>query len=94
MPQAKADAPQRITRRKVRQGVIVSDKNDKTVIVKVERTVRHPLYGKVMRSTKRYQAHDEANQGKVGDVVRIMECRPMSRTKRWRLLEVVNRAEA
>ena len=89
MPQAKAEATPRETRRKVRQGIVVSDKSDKTVVVKVERTVRHPLYGKVMRRSKRYQAHDEANAGKVGDVVRIMECRPMSRTKRWRLVEVV-----
>lgn len=94
MPQAKAEAPARETRRKMRQGIVVSDKNDKTVVVKVERTVRHPLYGKVMRRSKRYQAHDEANAGKVGDVVRIMECRPMSRTKRWRLVEVVKRPEA
>ena len=89
MPQAKAEAAPRESRRKVRQGIVVSDKSDKTVVVKVERTVRHPLYGKVMRRSKRYQAHDEANAGKVGDVVRIMECRPMSRTKRWRLVEVV-----
>jgi small subunit ribosomal protein S17 len=95
MPQAKAEtpAPQRTTRRKVRQGVVVSDKGNKTVVVKVERTVRHPLYGKVMRRSKRYHAHDEENTGKVGDIVRIMECRPMSRLKRWRLLDVVGRNE-
>ena len=90
MPQAKAEAPQRNTRRKVRQGVVVSNVNDKTLVVKVERTVRHRLYGKVMRRSKRYHAHDEENVGKVGDVVRIMECRPLSRLKRWRLVEVVN----
>ena len=94
MPQAKAEAPQRITRRKVRQGVVVSDKTDKTIVVSVERTVRHPLYGKVQRRSKRYHAHDEENSCKVGDVVRIMECRPLSRTKRWRLVEVVKRPEA
>ena len=93
MPQAKAEVPKRNTQRKVRQGVIVSDRNDKTVVVAVERTVRHPLYGKVMRRSKRYHAHDEQNEGKVGDIVRIMECRPMSRLKRWRLLEVVSRPE-
>jgi small subunit ribosomal protein S17 len=93
MPQAKVEAPPRTTRRKVRQGVVVSDKADKTLVVSVERTVRHPIYGKVVRRTKRYHAHDEQNEGKVGDIVRIMECRPMSRLKRWRLLEVVSRPE-
>jgi small subunit ribosomal protein S17 len=94
MPQAKAEAAPRITRRKVRQGVVVSDKNDKTLVVVVERTMRHPIYGKVVRRSKRYHAHDEKNAGKVGDVVRIMECRPLSRTKRWRLLEVVGHGVA
>ena len=93
MPQAKAESPKRTTRRKVRQGVVVSDKNDKTIVVVVERTVRHPIYGKVVRRSKRYHAHDEENAGKIGDVVRIMECRPLSRLKRWRLLEVVSRPE-
>jgi small subunit ribosomal protein S17 len=94
MPQAKVEAAPRTTRRKVRQGVVVSDRNDKTLVVKVERTVRHPLYGKVVRRSKRYHAHDEQNAGKVGDIVRIMECRPMSRLKRWRLLQVVSRGES
>ncbi|HKI97134.1 MAG TPA: 30S ribosomal protein S17 [bacterium] len=93
MPQAKAEAPQRTAQRKVRQGVVVSNKNDKTLVVKVERTVRHPLYGKVVRRSKRYHAHDEENAGNVGDIVRIMECRPLSRLKRWRLVEVVRRSE-
>jgi small subunit ribosomal protein S17 len=93
MPQAKAESVPRTTRRKVRQGVVVSDKSDKTLVVTVERTVRHPLYGKVVRRSKRYHAHDERNEGKVGDVVRIMECRPLSRLKRWRLLDVVSRGE-
>ena len=72
MPQAKAETPKRTSRRKVRQGVVVSDKNDKTLVVLVERTVRHPIYGKVMRRSERFHAHDEQNTGKVGDVVRIM----------------------
>ena len=94
MPQARAEAPQRTTRRKVRQGVVVSNKNAKTIVVRVERTMHHPLYGKVVRRSKRYHAHDEEGACSVGDVVRIMECRPMSRTKRWRLMEVVTRPEA
>ncbi len=71
--------------------MVVSNKNDKTLVVRVERTVTHPLYEKVIRRSKKYHAHDEHNEGKVGDVVRIMECRPMSRTKRWRLAAVVSR---
>ena len=93
MPQTKPEAKQRPPRRKVRQGVVVSDKGDKTVVVKVERTVRHRLYAKIMRRSKKYPTHDEANVGQMGDVVRIMECRPLSRTKRWRLVEVVRRRQ-
>ena len=72
--------------RRVLQGTVVSDKGDKTVIVSVERRVMHPLYKKFIRRSKRYAAHDEANRFKVGDVVRIAECRPMSRTKRFEVL--------
>ena len=93
MPQAKAEATPRTTQRKVRQGVVVSDKGNKTIVVMVERTVRHPIYGKVVRRSKRFHAHDEHNAGKVGDRVRIMECRPLSRLKRWRLLEVLSHAK-
>jgi len=93
MPQAKAESPKRTTRRKVRQGVVVSDTNDKTLVVVVERTVRHPIYGKVVRRSKRYHAHDEENQAKVGDIVRIVETRPVSRLKRWRLQEIVEAAK-
>lgn len=89
MPHSKAETENRITRRKVRQGVVVSDKSEKTVVVRVERKMTHPLYKKVIRRSKKYQVHDEENTGKVGDVVRIMECRPLSRTKRWRLLEIL-----
>jgi small subunit ribosomal protein S17 len=65
---------------------VVSDKNDKTIVVLVERQVEHPLYKKYIKRSKRYQAHDEANRFKVGDMVRIRECRPLSRTKRWEAL--------
>lgn len=80
--------------RKTREGVVVSDRMDKTVVVLVERLVRHPLYGRVMRRRKKYAAHDENNECRVGDLVRIVECRPLSRTKSWRVVEVLRRAEA
>ncbi len=80
-------------RRKVRTGVVISDKGEKTVTVRVERQFAHPLYGKQIRKTKKYRAHDENNEYKAGDVVRIMETRPMSKTKRWRVLELVDRSE-
>jgi small subunit ribosomal protein S17 len=79
-------------RRKVRQGTVVSDRMDKTVIVAVERRTAHPLYGKMIMRTKKYHVHDEANDVHVGDVVRIEETRPLSRTKRWRVAEVIERA--
>lgn len=77
--------------RKVRQGVVVSDKQDKTVTVLVERRFPHPLYGKAQTRTKKYHAHDENNEYQVGDVVRIQETRPLSKTKRWRVLELIER---
>ncbi len=80
-------------RRKERVGVIVSDKMEKTVVVAVEALVIHPLYGKRMRRTKRYKAHDEANECRMGDRVRIMETRPLSREKRWRVTDILERAE-
>ena len=79
--------------RKVREGVVVSDKMDKTVVVAVEMRVKHPLYGKVMTKSERLQAHDEANEAGVGDRVRVMETRPSSATKRWRLVEVLEKAK-
>lgn len=79
--------------RQTLQGLVVSDKMDKTVVVEVERTVMHPLYQRYLRRRKKYHAHDEANDCKVGDQVTIMSCRPLSRTKRWRVSEVVRRAE-
>lgn len=78
--------------RKVRLGTVVSDKMDKTVVVAVERQVPHPLYGKRVVRTRKFHAHDEENIAREGDLVRIMETRPLSRTKRWRLVEVVERA--
>ena len=79
--------------RKVRLGTVVSDKMDKTVVVAVERRVQHPLYGKPVVRTKRYHAHDEENTARVGDTVRIMETRPLSKLKRWRIMEIVERAK-
>ncbi len=79
-------------RRKTRVGVVVSDKMDKTVVVQVERRYAHPLYGKQVTRTKKYHAHDENNEYHIGDVVRIMETRPLSKLKRWRVVEVLERA--
>lgn len=78
--------------RKVRTGLVVSDKMDKTVVVAIERRVPHPVYGKMMTRTTRLKAHDEQNDAKAGDTVRIMETRPLSKDKRWRLVEIVERA--
>ncbi|QPC41349.1 30S ribosomal protein S17 [Kaustia mangrovi] len=72
--------------KRILQGVVVSDKNDKTVVVQVERRFTHPLLKKTVRRRKKFHAHDEANAAKVGDIVRIQECRPMSRQKRWALI--------
>ena len=80
-------------RRKVREGLVVSDKMDKTVVVLVEDRVKHALYGKVMRRTTKLKAHDEQNQCGVGDRVQIMETRPLSATKRWRVVEILERAK-
>ncbi len=79
--------------RKVRQGLVVSDKMDKTVVVAVERRVADRLYGKQVVRTKKYYAHDEAGTAHAGDTVRIMETRPLSKQKRWRVVDVVERAE-
>jgi small subunit ribosomal protein S17 len=80
-------------KRKVREGVVSSDKMQKTVVVAVIRSFRHPLYKRTIRRTVTFKAHDEKNECKVGDKVRIVETRPMSATKRWRLLEIVERAK-
>lgn len=78
---------------RVLQGTVVSDKMDKTVVVTVERKTKHPLYHKVMSVTTRYKAHDDANSCHLGDVVRIQECRPMSKDKRWRVIEVLTHGD-
>jgi small subunit ribosomal protein S17 len=79
--------------RKVREGLVVSDKMDKTVVVAVEDRFKHPLYGKVVRRTSKLKAHDEQNSAGVGDRVLLMETRPMSATKRWRVVEVLEKAK-
>lgn len=79
--------------RKERIGTVVGDKMDKTITVSEVTKIMHPIYGKFMKRTKKYKAHDETNNAKTGDTVRIMETRPMSKTKRWRLVEVVERAK-
>lgn len=79
--------------RKERLGVVVSDAMDKTIVVNVERRFRHPTYGKELVRSKKYHAHDEKDEARVGDVVRIVETRPLSRTKRWRLVEIVKKGK-
>ena len=81
------------TTRKTREGLVVSDKMDKTVVVAVEDRVKHPLYGKVIRRTSKLKAHDEANEAGVGDRVLLMETRPLSATKRWRVVQVIEKAK-
>lgn len=78
--------------RKIRMGKVVSDKMEKTIVVAVEDSVNHPLYGKIVRRTTKFKAHDENNEARMGDVVRIMETRPLSKEKRWRLVEIVEKA--
>ncbi len=78
--------------RKTRTGLVVSDKMQKTVVVAIERRVPHPVYGKMVTRTRRLKAHDEENSAKVGDTVRIVETRPLSKDKRWRVVEIVDRA--
>jgi small subunit ribosomal protein S17 len=78
--------------RKTRVGKVVSDKMMKTVVVSIERRVEHPVYGKMVRRTKKLKAHDEQNEAKTGDTVRIMETRPLSKDKRWRVVEIIERA--
>jgi small subunit ribosomal protein S17 len=80
-------------RRKVRTGVVVSDKMDKTVLIRIDRKVRHPLYKKTVARSNKLAAHDENNEAHVGDTVRVMETRPLSKSKRWRVVEIVERAK-
>jgi small subunit ribosomal protein S17 len=79
--------------RKERIGTVTSNKMQKTIVVSTERKVKHPIYGKFVKHTKSFKAHDETNDAKIGDVVRISETRPLSKTKRWRLVEVIERAK-
>lgn len=79
--------------RKTRVGIVVSDKMDKTVVIKIKDRVRHPLYGKIMNTTSKLKVHDENNECGVGDTIRVMETRPLSRDKRWRLVEIVEKAK-
>jgi small subunit ribosomal protein S17 len=83
----------RTSHRKVREGLVVSDKMQKTVVVEVEDRVKHPLYGKVLRRTTKLKAHDETDQIGIGDRVLIMETRPLSATKRWRVVEIIEKAK-
>lgn len=78
--------------RKVRIGQVVSDKMDKTIVVRVETKIRHPLYGKIVKTSKKYKAHDENNEARVGDIIKMMETRPLSKDKRWRLVEIIEKA--
>jgi small subunit ribosomal protein S17 len=79
--------------RKTRIGVVTSDKMDKTVTVAIERKVKHPIYGKFLKKTTKFHAHDEKNECSIGDLVKIMETRPLSKTKRWRLVEVLEKVK-
>jgi small subunit ribosomal protein S17 len=88
-----AEVAQRDNRRRIKQGRVKSDKMDKTIVVVTETRVPHPVYKKVVRRSTRFKAHDEQNEAKSGDLVRIQECRPMSRDKRWRLVEILERAK-
>jgi len=88
----KAEALER-NLRKVKVGIVSSNKMDKTITVKVERKVKHPLYGKFIKKTTGFHAHDEKNECSIGDIVKIMEARPLSKTKRWRLVEVVEKVK-
>ena len=84
---------ERLNRRRVKQGRVASDKMDKTIVVVSETRVPHPVYKKIVRKSTRFKAHDERNEAKAGDLVRIEECRPVSRDKRWRLIEVLEKAK-
>ena len=79
--------------RKTRMGIVSSNKMDKTITVKVERKIKHPLYGKFLKKTTSFHAHDEKNECSIGDTVKIMECRPLSKLKRWRLVEVIAKVQ-
>ncbi|MFN8121745.1 MAG: 30S ribosomal protein S17 [Thermoleophilia bacterium] len=88
-----AETPQQsVARRKVRQGVVTSSSRDKTITVRIDTKAPHPIYGKTVRQSSKLHVHDERNEANVGDLVRVIECRPLSKQKRWRLSEIVERA--
>lgn len=91
--EATQETTQRTTYRKERVGVVISDKMDKSITVAVQRQIKHPIYGKFIKKTTKLMAHDEENDAREGDTVRIMETRPLSKKKRWRLAEVIERAK-
>jgi small subunit ribosomal protein S17 len=93
MTDEKVDVSSERNARKVREGLVVSDKMDKTVVVAVEDRFKHPLYGKVVRRTSKLKAHDEANSCGIGDRVLLMETKPLSATKRWRVVEILEKAK-
>ena len=88
-----SSAQERQNRRRTKLGRVTSDKMDKTIVVVSETRVPHPVYGKIVRKSRKFKAHDEKNDAKTGDTVRIAECRPLSKDKRWRLVEIVERAK-
>ena len=94
VPAAETPAVEKRGVKKTLTGVVTSDKADKTIVVQVTRRVRHPVYGKEMKVSKKHHAHDEKNEAKTGDTVRIVESRPLSKMKRWRLVEIVAKAKA
>ena len=93
MSEQTAETPAARGRRKVREGLVVGDKMDKTAVVQVEDRVKHPLYGKVIRRTSKLKVHDEQNAAGIGDRVLVMETRPLSATKRWRIVEILEKAK-
>lgn len=89
-----ADSPQQsVALRKTRQGVVVSDARDKTITIRIDVSRAHPVYGKTVRRSSKLHAHDENNEARVGDTVRVVECRPLSLQKRWRMVEIIDRAK-
>ena len=93
MTTTQTEVVERTNRRRIKQGRVASNKMDKTIVVVSETRVPHPVYGKIVRKSVRFKAHDEKNEANIGDTVRIAECRPLSRDKRWRLVEIVERAK-
>ncbi len=89
----KAEVKKRTTNRKSRIGVVVSNKMEKSVVVAIEKRVQHPLYKKFFKKTTKFMAHDEKNESGIGDIVKIMETRPLSKNKRWRLVEIIEKAK-